>query len=404
MCHFPRHFKTLTALGAAALLVSSVATADEVESAFERSFELERAGRPSDAAEALEAALPTGGDYGAELRLGWLWFQSGEYARARQHYTEAATISKGGSEPRLGLAWCALRQGRIDDARAGFSALLAESPELESAREGLALTESVPSVVASVGVSATAHAYAGNPFKSWGIGTAVDLGLDWRSGLVLDATYRFTELGTRDTPLAAGTVFDHHAVFVDAGYQMPTFGFTLHYGLLVDRSTTGGLTHIVGGRIALRLLGELSLEGSAALPDGVDPVVRIAPAWRVDLGRGFSITPAAAVQLTSEGPRWNVGLSAAWSSARGGAWVSGKYGDEVRPAYLDAALAYDSAETLRYGASAGGWLAVDPSWSLTFAYEWVRYDYVLDDGDTNNVESDAHFFKIGALWSSEPAR
>jgi hypothetical protein len=385
------------ALTAAFMLASGTAWAEDLGAALDRSFALEQEGKAAEAAKAIEAAKgEVAADYAVELRLGWLWFLAADYSKARAHYTQAATISQGGLDPRLGLAWCALREGRTDDAHAGFAAILDEAPDHASAREGLALAQSVPTLVAKVGAGTTGHYYVGAASKKWGAAAEVDLDLAWRNGVRLGARYEFIEFGARGR---GAQKFQHHAALVDVGYETATYGFSAHYGLLADKSSLDVMTHVIGARLALHMLGDISVELSAALPEGEDPVLRIAPAWRVALGSGFAVTPTVALQRADGEVLYNVGLTASWDAVDGGAWVSGKYGAELRPVYLDANIAYDNTEKILYGASVGGWTPVSTSWGMTFAYEWARYGV---ETTATTIESDAHFLKIGAFWSSEP--
>ncbi len=73
---------------------------DAISDAFVQSYRYEKAQNYQDAVKALMALENK--DYLANLRLGWLYYLSGNYANSRQHYQAAIADAPKAIEPRLG--------------------------------------------------------------------------------------------------------------------------------------------------------------------------------------------------------------------------------------------------------------------------------------------------------------
>jgi tetratricopeptide (TPR) repeat protein len=67
------------------------------------------------------------GDSLSRSALGWAHYYKGDHAIARSVFQQVARREPTWADPLLGLAWIAERQGRRDDAKAGFRAALARS-------------------------------------------------------------------------------------------------------------------------------------------------------------------------------------------------------------------------------------------------------------------------------------
>ena len=86
------------------------ATYDE---AFRRALVLEAEDDPAAAVAVLESLVDSHpDDYLLFLQLGWLYFLLEDFESAEAHYGRASTLSEGGAEPELGLAWVYLRTDR----------------------------------------------------------------------------------------------------------------------------------------------------------------------------------------------------------------------------------------------------------------------------------------------------
>lgn len=92
--------------------------------AFAASYQLEQAAKYD---EAIDALKPVGykSSYLLELRLGWLYYLSGNYAVSRQHYSSAMRTSPKSLEPRLGLLLPTLALGKYDEAEVTARTILA---------------------------------------------------------------------------------------------------------------------------------------------------------------------------------------------------------------------------------------------------------------------------------------
>lgn len=77
--------------------------------------------------EAIDALKPVGykSAYLLELRLGWLYYLSGNYAVSRQHYAVAMRTNSKALEPRLGILLPTLALGKYDEAEITARAILA---------------------------------------------------------------------------------------------------------------------------------------------------------------------------------------------------------------------------------------------------------------------------------------
>lgn len=92
--------------------------------AFATSYQLEQAAKYD---EAIDALKPVGykSAYLLELRLGWLYYLSGNYAVSRQHYTSAMRTNTKSIEPRLGLLLPTMALGKYDEAEVTARTILA---------------------------------------------------------------------------------------------------------------------------------------------------------------------------------------------------------------------------------------------------------------------------------------
>jgi len=89
----------------------------DIEGAYHRSFEYERAEAYHDAIRALAPvyeAYPNG--YTVNLRMGWLFYLNGNFNNAAAHYDVARSAAPFALEPKLGQLLPLLAQGRWSDA------------------------------------------------------------------------------------------------------------------------------------------------------------------------------------------------------------------------------------------------------------------------------------------------
>jgi hypothetical protein len=368
----------------------------------------ELAGDPGRAASVLSRAAEAdgvlGADYAVELQLGWLYFEAGDTQQAAEHYRVASRISGVALDPRVGLAYCAAREGRLADAEGGFRAILAEAPDHAPARSGLAIVLSSPRAALLVQAGTTGQLYGGSPTLESGIGGSVSLAARTESGFALGTTYRYDALQARGNALEPdGESFSHHAFFVSAGYASTGaldlssgnrgFDARFHYGLLSDASREQPISHVLGATMDTSLsLGLLHLESSVLLRAQDGNVLRLLTAWRAPLGGGVFLRPGVSMQVVSGELFGSASLTAEYWHGDFGIWAAGKFGRERSPVLLEAALAYDSASDILYGASAGTAIPLGDAVSLTLGYEWAHYTL---DVDGESVASDGHFLTLG---------
>jgi tetratricopeptide (TPR) repeat protein len=89
---------------------------DEIRDCYYKSYNYEKSQNYADAIKALQVAFrafPSG--YTLNLRLGWLYYLSGKYVNAEQHYLTAVKVAPGSIEAKLGYTLPLLAQERYED-------------------------------------------------------------------------------------------------------------------------------------------------------------------------------------------------------------------------------------------------------------------------------------------------
>jgi tetratricopeptide (TPR) repeat protein len=92
---------------------------DEIRESYYKSYDYEKSQNYADAIKALQVAFrafPAG--YTLNLRLGWLYYLSGKYANAEQHYLTAVKVAPSSIEAKLGYTLPLLAQERYEDVEA----------------------------------------------------------------------------------------------------------------------------------------------------------------------------------------------------------------------------------------------------------------------------------------------
>jgi tetratricopeptide (TPR) repeat protein len=105
-----------------AVLAGNAQGADAVLDAFAKSYAYEKTQNYEDAIKAIVAM--TNQDYLVNLRLGWLYYLSGNYANSRQHYQTAIAAAPKAIEPRLGYMLPLLAQTRYAEVEAAAKQVL----------------------------------------------------------------------------------------------------------------------------------------------------------------------------------------------------------------------------------------------------------------------------------------
>ena len=398
------------------------ATYDE---AFRRALALEAEGNPTAAVAVLESLVDSHpDDYVLFLELGWLYFLLEDFESSEAHYRRASTLSAGGAEPSLGLAWVYLRTDRPDEALDAFDRVLATRPEDPSALQGRALAaESARSPRFYVDGNVTLHLYPGNPFKVWAIGLAPLLDVRIARRMLLGATYRYAAYAIRDTGTGMSTSMstgtgagpgpgpgpgpapgpgpgrgsqqqwsDQHQVHARLGAAWPFAGFMAHFAWAQDDIALSGATWVTGLSLRLSPFGDILAEGSVSIVDDAT-VVRGALSWALPASERLEVQPGFSILRSTEGnvlPDASLLLRARFEVAS--FWVGGRYGLVERPAYLGLALVYNTIDRQLGGVFGGVRFETNSALYVYLLYEWQAIETPVETG---LVRSNAHFLTLG---------
>ncbi len=365
------------------LLTSAALAQDGYRASWEAARAMAAAGDHAGAAILLaELAASYPDEHDLALELGWQRFQAHDYEGARAAYTQAARLSHGGFDARLGLAFALLRLGRRDGAAHHFRRALGIREDAR-AREGLAL--------------ATA--------RTWHAGMMIELGgaispslsrslSGWagaRGWLALDGGLEIALRYLGSLSQIAGQAYDQHQLHVAAGWRGADVGVWLHYGAVLGTGSGWNVAHTFGASMSWTGFGQLDLEASATLFGSNDVVLRGALSWLWPLGEHVAFGPLLAAQWEWETDtfRGSAGGAIRFAVSPLSLLLYGYAGDERRPSSLSDAWVLTTPETIRGGV--GGRLSIElgGGWRLSAAYEWRRLQ--LSDGTT---EADSHRFDL----------
>jgi len=363
--------------------------------------ELEAAGQPGEAADILAPLLGTyPQDFPLWLRLAWLRFQAGRWASAEQAYQGALALNPSSPQALLGRGWCRQRLGDRAGARTDFRAVLAQLPEDASAREGLALV--APEAALWPSLWGTGLVYGAHPEKRSGWGLTLHAPALWALGsghLLTAASYRLLRFSLRkgNGPASAwrkGLL--QHEGYTTLGWLAGRWDLLAHYAYLTAGADAGSGGHVVGGTLGLTTYGRARLEASHSLYE-TGGVTRAALAWRLPLGEHLRLQPEIAWQWAGQASRWSGALDAAFRVARVTLGVGGRYGDELRPAYLGEAVVWNSDERLLAGARASLDVTLGAGVSLGVASQWRRLERA---SGAERVQADLWVGSLGLTWQS----
>ncbi|WP_394845324.1 tetratricopeptide repeat protein [Pendulispora brunnea] len=369
----------------ASAMAVGASSVDPYDEAMARSTAQEKAGDLEAAIRTLEpiaAAYPQ--DYAVVLRLGDLSFRIRNYTQAKEAYRMALERSPRAAGARAGLGWALAYLGSCDIAREQFLAVLELEPEHPSARDGMAYCASKTTSVlsAAAGLAISAYFYPSHTTRDYGGSGIVSLDLSHREGWIAGGAYRYT-FGTQRNYDS----WEQHDAYFDLGYAGKKLGAIAHYVAVFDRSGFSGTSHHIGLSARWSALGDVRLDASLSMYDDMN-VFRAAPSWKIPLSWGLSVEPGAALQRTNA--RWlatpslALMLERAWGSLAAG----GKYGDEVRPAYLDARIIANIPERISWGWWIGGTWNAGQGLRVQLSYATNRLQ-VLE-----GISSDAHFVNL----------
>jgi tetratricopeptide (TPR) repeat protein len=391
------------------------------DQSFQRALVLEAEGEPAAAFAVLESLVESHpDDYLLFLQLGWLSFLLEDYESAEAHYGRASTLSKGGAEPELGLAWVYLRTDRPDEALEAFDRVLAMRPADASALEGRALAvEAARALRLYVDGNVTFHLYPGNPFKVWAIGLAPSLDARVARRMLIGATYRYAAYAIRDAGTDAGAGMsagtgtgagpgpgpgagsgqgspqqwtDQHQVHARLGAAWPFVGFMAHFAWAQDDIALSGVTWVTGLSLRLSPFGDILAEGSVSIVDNAT-VVRGALSWALPASDRLELQPGFSILRSTEGevlPDASLLLRARFEALS--FWVGGRYGLVERPAYLGLALVYNTIDRQLGGVFGGIRFETKSPLYVYLLYEWQAIETPVEMG---LARSNAHFLTLG---------
>jgi len=374
------------------------------DDAFRRALVLEAEGDPAAAVAVLESLVDSHpDDYALFLQLGWLYFLLEDFENAEAYYRRASTLSAGGAEPELGLAWVYLRTDRPDEALDAFDRVLAMRPEDASALQGRALAaEATRPPRFYVDGNVTLHLYPGNPFKVWALGLAPSLDARIARRMLVGATYRYAAYAIRDTAdtrPGAGRGrgsqqqwSNQHQVHARLGAAWPFVGFMAHFAWAQDDIALSGVTWVTGLSLRLSPFGDIVAEGSVSIVDDAT-VVRGALIWALPASDRLEVQPGFSILRSTEGevlPAASLVIRARFEASS--LWVGGRYGRVERPAYLGLALVYNTIDRQLGGIFGGVRFETKSPLYVYLVYEWQAIETPVEMG---LVRSNAHFLTLG---------
>jgi hypothetical protein len=350
------------------------ARADRYDDSLAREALAERRGDLAGAARELEETVPMyAQDYAIALTLGSVYFRAGRYEDAERAYRLAEDRAPASDDARLGVAWSLVREGKCDDAIASLRSVLSPPAEPSAEAARAACTSAPPAL--SLSAAWNEYLFPSHPWKASGTGVTASAESTIASRWVLGGAYRYVHFATSNAAGVTVAPFAQNEGYVDAGYASEGFALVLRGAIVADGTGALGTSPHAGvsTRWSPEGAGDGLLDASVSkYPDLA--VARVAPRWRVPLGGPFSVIPGVYGQLAGSSVYGGASLAALASWERTSLWIGGKYGQEVRPAYLDAHVVYDLPDHVVYGAWAGVRARVTDSVGLTasYAFDWLR--------------------------------
>ena len=374
----------LRALGLAALLTPTVASADAYTDAFERSAAEEKAGH-WDAALAIlhgaEAQYPE--DYAIALQIGWVAFRAERWDVAEAAYARAIQLSHGAFDARLGLAWTRAKKG--DCAHADFASLQNERPDDARVRDGLAACEAPKAPLYTAWGSGSYLALKTTSGYGGAVGAIVTPG-PW----LFAAAYRGTYFSGSNGRFATEATTQHEG-YGTVGYGSARAGVSAHYGYLGGWTTA----HHMGATGRFSPWGDVLLAYSTSFWDDLT-IHRLELSWRMPLGKGVSLRPAGAAQLVDGAFKGAGALTLLGDHGGFGWWLGAKGGSETRPVQFTQSIVWNYVDTITAGATAG--LRV----SFGGASAFLGYDLALtrrSEGQQGRGLSLNHLFTLGLAYA-----
>ncbi len=371
--------------------IAHAAAPDPYDAALVRADEASRRGDVAGAARVLSAVVPAyPQDYAIAVALGRLELRAAAYADSERAFRLAIRRAPGARDAHLGLGWALVKEGNCDAASSELRALVDGGPYTDDARLGLAACAPPSPGPWTLGAAWDQYLFPNHPFKTSGTGVVVaDASALVADHWALAGAYRFVDFQTN---AASGVApFEQNEGYAHLGYEAARAGILVDGAVIQDGSGLYGTSFHAGASARWSAYGDVLLQGAlSAYKDAT--IGRVAPQWKLHVAGPLSVLPGVALQVAPGGafPNASLTASAEWPSVS--VWVGGKWGEEVRPAYLDQNVVYDIPERVELGAWAGARARI-------FRGLWVQVRYSFDrlrrtDALSPN-ESDLHAFALG---------
>lgn len=403
-------------LGLALAFWPSVGFADDYDEALQAAEALQKAGRWTQAAQALEhVAANYPQDLMLQLRMGFFRFNGQDYDQALVYYQTALRLSPGSLDAQLGLGWTLVRLNRCAEARFRFQAVLSQQNDHAGAKEGLLACPVPPTLSAQTGVLLTGMAYGQHYQRQSGLAVSPRVELLFRGQWLFGAAYRYSDFflqvrsqvqvpqpprpGFPPQPpqwrtVTSSTSFDQHEAYGYAGYAGPRLSVVARYAFLIDARGSSEASHHTGLGVRLNLArhGEGQLDSAASVYRDLT-VLRVAPRWKIPVYQGFAVTVGGVGQWASGTVLGNGWLELGYVHPRISLYVGGAYGEQIRPAQLEYLFITNMFERVAASAWGGSVLLLPRDFRILFEYRYDRLARLPDVADS--IDSNAHYFTFG---------
>jgi hypothetical protein len=377
---------------AACLAPAPASAADPYDVALARAREASARGDWSGAARAIAVvvdAYPQ--DYAIAVALGDAQIGGARFADAERSYRLALHRAPDARDARLGLAWSLLGTGDCGAAEDTLGVWGDAPPAADRAEKAIAACNAKPPGPWTIAASWNEYLFPDHPYKASGTGFIAEASRNIDDRFRVDGAYRFVRFATTTSPYV--TPFSQNEGYLRAGYDTANVGLLAEGAIIADGSGLYGTTPHVGASARWSRFGDALLQGAASFYKDLT-ALRLAARWRVPLAGPLSVIPGAAAQLVAGQAFADASLTLAAEWPVLSLWLGGKYGDEVRPAYLDSHVVYDIPERVAWGAWAGARVRVTRGLALQASYSLDRLrrtDKVLPQ------ESDLHALAVGPV-------
>lgn len=285
-----------------------------------------------------------------------------------------------------------------------------------SAQAQLASEAAPRSVIVLPSVMQGLYIYRDHPARGLTSATTARLALWLRQQWLFSASYRFSYFAPSPSAASYGLAtapWRQHDGYASFGYAALRFGISLHYGVLAGALSAtpdyAETSHHVGFLARYSPFGDALLAFTASLfPTEV--IYRGELGWALPLlpassrlaqaGQQLRLRPAFALQQSAGEWRPNGSLTLSFEHPRFSAFLGGKYGSELRPAYLPQEIVYNGPERIPLGLWVGASLRLLPrdgtSLSLSYAYDRLLREVFDPSAPTMNrtLDSQAHYLTL----------